>query len=165
MIAYSNFQEDNNIYKYDSDANTLSLVKKSSSPIDLKEAIVELVHAPSKDGTLIPLTIIRGKDTKLDGTAATLLYGYGGFNISITPSFSVSRLIWLEMGGTFAVANIRGGGEYGEDWHKAGMKANKQNVFDDICAAAGNMARTGMTPAASRTSRTSSTTCSGPGNS
>jgi len=132
MIAYSNFQEDNNIYKYDSDANTLSLVKKSSSPIDLKEAIVELVHAPSKDGTLIPLTIIRGKDTKLDGTAATLLYGYGGFNIPLEPYFSPSVAQWVKAGGIYVQAHLRGGGEYGQDWYDAGRLKNKQNVFDDM---------------------------------
>jgi dienelactone hydrolase len=93
------------------------------------------VRYPSKDGTEITMFLIRNKDAKPDGKNPVLLYGYGGFNVSLTPGFSSSRAVWLEQGGMIAIPNLRGGGEYGEDWHKAGMGANKQNVFDDYIAA------------------------------
>jgi prolyl oligopeptidase len=94
------------------------------------------VFYKSKDGTRIPMFITAKKGVKLDGQNPTLLYGYGGFNLSITPSFSVPNLVWMEMGGVYALATLRGGGEYGKAWHEAGMKQNKQNVFDDFIAAA-----------------------------
>jgi prolyl oligopeptidase len=90
----------------------------------------------SKDGTLIPIIITYKKGTEFNGKNPTILYGYGGFNVSQTPAFSISNALWLEMGGIYAVPNIRGGGEYGEKWHLAGTKMNKQNVFDDFISAA-----------------------------
>jgi prolyl oligopeptidase len=94
------------------------------------------VFYASQDGTRIPLFITHKRGLKLDGTNPTYLYGYGGFNVSLTPAFSIGNLVWMEMGGVYAQANLRGGGEYGEDWHQAGMKLKKQNVFDDFIAAA-----------------------------
>ena len=111
----------------------MSEVSYAFNPNDFE---TKQVFYPSKDGTKIPLFIMHKKGVKLDGSNPTLLYGYGGFNISLTPSFSVSRIMFMEQGGVYAIANLRGGGEYGEDWHKAGMLEKKQNVFDDFIAAA-----------------------------
>lgn len=136
FTVINNFQETGNIYKYDSDANTLTLHKKSIVPIDLKDCIVERLHAPSKDGTLVPMTVIRHPDTKLDGTAATLLYGYGGFNISLDPGFSAGIAEWVRAGGIYVSSNLRGGGEFGAEWYAQGCRDKKQNVFDDFAACA-----------------------------
>jgi prolyl oligopeptidase len=99
----------------------------------------------SKDGTRIPLFLVHRDNITLDGNNPTLLYGYGGFNISLTPGFQISRLAWLEMGGVLAVACLRGGGEYGEEWHQAGMKRRKHNVFDDFIACAEHLIEWGVT--------------------
>ena len=107
-----------------------------TSPADFSDVEVIRESAISKDSTKVPLNIIRKKGVKLDGTNPTLLYGYGGYGISLSPSFSFARKIWLDQGGVYVVANIRGGGEFGEDWHKAGNLTRKQNVFDDFAAAA-----------------------------
>ncbi|HUG93580.1 MAG TPA: prolyl oligopeptidase family serine peptidase, partial [Planctomycetaceae bacterium] len=98
--------------------------------------VTEQVFYASKDGTRVPMFLTYKKGLEKDGDNPTLLYGYGGFNIAMTPRFSISWLAWMEMGGVFAMANLRGGGEYGEEWHRAGTKLNKQNVFDDFIAAA-----------------------------
>jgi prolyl oligopeptidase len=103
------------------------------------------VFYPSKDGTQIPMFIVHKKGVAYDGTAPTYLYAYGGFNISLTPQFSVPLIAWLERGGVYAQPNLRGGGEYGEDWHSAGMLEKKQNVFDDFAAAAEYLIKTKVT--------------------
>ncbi len=145
LMTYDNFQESGNIYKYDSTTNELTPYRESNVPIDMKDCIVERVQATSKDGTKVPMTIIRGPDTKLDGTAATILYGYGGFNISLDPAFSTSIAQWVRAGGIYVQANLRGGGEYGQKWYEAGCKENKQNVFDDFAACAEHLIKSGYT--------------------
>jgi prolyl oligopeptidase len=106
------------------------------SPADFGNVEVVREFATSKDGTKIPMNILRLKKTKLDGNNPTLLYGYGGYGASLSPNFSAARIVWLEHGGVYVVANLRGGGEFGEEWHKAGSLTNKQNVFDDFAACA-----------------------------
>ncbi|MEI6508831.1 MAG: prolyl oligopeptidase family serine peptidase [Bacteroidota bacterium] len=124
------------IYHYDIASGEAKLYRQTEVKFNPDEFETKQIFYPSKDGTKIPMFIICKKGIKLDGTNPTMLYAYGGFNISMTPGFSVSRIMFLENGGVYAVANLRGGGEYGEDWHKAGMLDKKQNVFDDFIAAA-----------------------------
>ena len=124
------------IYHYDIASGEAKLYRQTEVKFNPDEFETKQIFYPSKDGTNIPMFIICKKGIKLDGTNPTMLYAYGGFNISMTPGFSVSRIMFLENGGVYAVANLRGGGEYGEDWHKAGMLDKKQNVFDDFIAAA-----------------------------
>ena len=107
-----------------------------TSPVSFADIEVTREFATSKDGTKIPLNIVRKKGTKLDGQNPTLLYGYGGYSISMSPNFDFTRRLWFDRGGVYVVANIRGGGEFGEEWHRAGNLTKKQNVFDDFAAAA-----------------------------
>jgi len=120
-----------------------ALAGRSPANFDDVEAVREM--ATSKDGTKIPLNIIRRKGTKLDGNNPVILYGYGGYGISLAPDFRASRRLWLDAGGVYAIANLRGGGEFGEEWHKAGNLAKKQNVFDDFIACAEFLVKTGYT--------------------
>ena len=136
FYSFSSFATPPSIYKYDLITGKSTLLRQAKVKFDPANYEVKQVFYSSKDGTKVPMFIAYKKGLKLDGNNPTLLYGYGGFNISLTPGFSVSRLMWMEMGGVFAVANLRGGGEYGDAWHRAGTKLQKQNVFDDFIAAA-----------------------------
>jgi prolyl oligopeptidase len=145
FYAYSSFITPPSIFRYDLTTGQSTLMRTARVDIDPSAFEVKQVFYASKDGTKIPMFITCRKGLKLDGTHPTLLYGYGGFNISMTPGFSVTRLAWVEMGGVYAVANLRGGGEYGEEWHLAGTKLKKQNVFDDFVAAAEWLIKNGYT--------------------
>lgn len=136
FYTFTSFTYPADIYLYDVEKQESTLFKKSEVKFNPNEYEAKQVFYKSKDGTSIPMFIVNKKGVVLNGNNPTLLYGYGGFNISMEPYFSISRLILLENGGVFAMPNIRGGGEYGEDWHHAGMLLNKQNVFDDFIAAA-----------------------------
>ncbi len=118
---------------------------RETSPVSFDDIEVVREFAPSKDGTKIPLNILRRKGTKLDGNNPTLLYAYGGYGISMTPGFDFTRRLWFDRGGVYVVANIRGGGEYGEEWHKAGNLTKKQNVFDDFIASEQYLIKQGYT--------------------
>lgn len=136
FYSYTSFTSPTTIYRYDPQAATSSIFKQPKVDFDPTKYETKQVFYNSKDGTRVPMFLTYKKGLKLDGQNPTLLYAYGGFDISLTPFFSVSNLVWLEMGGIYAQPNIRGGGEYGEDWHLAGTRAKKQNVFDDFIAAA-----------------------------
>jgi prolyl oligopeptidase len=133
---YTSFNTPGEIYKFDFTTKKSSLHYRPEVKFDPDDFEVKQEFYASKDGTKIPMFIVHKKGLRLNGKNPALLYGYGGFNISITPSFSTTRLAFFENGGVYAVANLRGGGEYGEEWHLAGTKMNKQNVFDDFIAAA-----------------------------
>jgi len=136
FYTFTSFVYPATIYKYDIASGKSDVFRKSDVKFNPDDFETKQVFYPSKDGTKIPMFLVYKKGLKLDGNNPTLLYGYGGFNVSLSPSFSTSRLILLENGGVYALANLRGGGEYGEKWHEAGKLFKKQNVFDDCIAAA-----------------------------
>lgn len=136
FYVYSSFSTPSTIYKYDIKTKKSSIFRKLNLPFDPSLFETKQVFFTSKDGTKVPMFITYKKGTKLDGNNPTMLYGYGGFNISLQPGFSSLLIPFLEKGGVYASANLRGGGEYGEKWHEQGTKLQKQNVFDDCIAAA-----------------------------
>ncbi|MBZ0207162.1 MAG: prolyl oligopeptidase family serine peptidase [Flavobacteriales bacterium] len=136
FYAFTSFTDPGSIFKYDYTTGKSELHYRPELKFDPDQFETEQEFYTSKDGTKVPMFIVHRKGLEKTGENPALLYAYGGFNISLTPSFSTSRMILLEQGGVFAMANLRGGGEYGEEWHKAGMKEKKQNVFDDFIAAA-----------------------------
>jgi prolyl oligopeptidase len=136
FFTFTSYNYPPTIFRYDIGEKKVTLFRSPKIPgFKPGDYEVKQVFYKSKDGTRVPMFVTHKKGIKLDGKNPTLLYGYGGFNVSETPSFSSTRIAWLEQGGVFAVANLRGGGEYGEKWHEAGMRLNKQNVFDDFIAA------------------------------
>jgi len=136
FYAFTSFLYPTTIFRYDFKSGATSVFKAPTIDFDPSRYETKQVFYTSKDGTRVPMFITYKKGLTLDGSNPTYLYGYGGFDISLTPSFSVAMLVWLEMGGVYAVPNLRGGGEYGEEWHQGGMHEKKQNVFDDFIAAA-----------------------------
>lgn len=145
FYSYTDFTTPTAIHRYDVASGESTLFQAACTDAQLAGIITEQVFVTSKDGTKVPMFIVRHRDAKLDGSHPTLLYGYGGFNQSMTPAYSSSRAVWLERGGIYAVANIRGGGEYGHAWHEAGTRLKKQNVFDDFIAAAEHLIAAGYT--------------------
>jgi prolyl oligopeptidase len=146
FYAFTSFLYPTTIFRYDFRTGESTVFRSPKiAGFDPSRYETRQVFYTSRDGTRVPMFITHRKGMALDGTNPTLLYAYGGFNVNITPAFSISNLAWLEMGGVYAVANLRGGSEYGEEWHQAGMLERKQNVFDDFIAAAEHLVRTGVT--------------------
>ncbi len=145
FYSFTSFAQPTTIYRYDLEKGEGSVFHAPEVAFDPSLYETKQVFYTSKDGTRVPMFITHRKGIKLDGSNPTYLYGYGGFNIPMTPSFSVANLVWLEMGGVYAMPNLRGGGEYGREWHQAGTKERKQNVFDDFIAAAEYLIREGYT--------------------
>ena len=143
--SFSNYNTPSTIYELDLESNRSKVYRESGVEFISDDYVSKQVFYSSKDGTRIPMMITHKKGLVLDGKNPTMLYGYGGFNISITPSFSTTNAFWLEQGGIYAVPNLRGGGEYGKRWHDAGTQLNKQNVFDDFISAAEYLIASGYT--------------------
>lgn len=135
-FSFTNYITPSSSYTFDVESGTVDKYWSPNINYDPSDYVSEQVFYTSKDGTEIPMIITHKKGLELNGENPTILYGYGGFNVSLTPSFSVANVVWLENGGVYAVPNLRGGGEYGKAWHNAGIKMKKQNVFDDFIAAA-----------------------------
>jgi prolyl oligopeptidase len=136
FYLFTGFTTPGTVYRYDVETGQSTVFREPEVDFDADAYVTEQVFFESKDGTRVPMFISHKKGLRRDGNTPTFLYGYGGFNVSLTPAFWVENLVWMEMGGIYAQPNLRGGGEYGKAWHEAGMKLNKQNVFDDFIAAA-----------------------------
>lgn len=143
--TFTNYTTAQTIYSYKPDAGQSDIYRRAGADFDSSQYVSEQVFYTSKDGTKVPMLINYKKGLKRDGTNPTILYGYGGFNVSLTPGFSLPNAVWMELGGVYAVPNLRGGGEYGKAWHDAGTQLHKQNVFDDFIAAAEYLQQEGYT--------------------
>jgi prolyl oligopeptidase len=136
FFSYTDFTTPTSIYRFDLKTGETTNINSPAVDIEPGDYVAKQVFFPSRDGTRIPMYIIHRRDVTLDGRLPVVLYGYGGFNVSLLPRYSTSRMAWLSAGGVYASANLRGGGEFGEDWHESGTKLNKENVFDDFISAA-----------------------------
>ncbi len=145
FFSFTSYTTPSRVYRYDFDTRSSAVWRSPRVAFDPEDYETTQVWVTSRDGTRLPMFISHRRGVRRNGDNPVLLYGYGGFNISLTPSFSVANLVWMEMGGIYAVPNLRGGGEYGEEWHRAGTKLEKQNVFDDFIAAAGWLVDNGYT--------------------
>jgi prolyl oligopeptidase len=145
FFTFNSFTYPPTVFKYSFDDDDCMEIESPHIEFEFSQFSTDQVFVRSKDGTMVPMFLVSNRDIPKNNSNPTLLYGYWGFNISITPNFLISRLVWLELGGTIAVANLRGGGEYGEDWHQAGSVLNKQNVFDDMIACAEYLIEDGFT--------------------
>lgn len=135
-FSFTNYNTPTSIYTFNVDTGKTELYRKPAIDFNESDYVSNQIFYKSKDGTKVPMIITHKKGIELNGQNPTILYGYGGFNVSLTPSFSITNAVWMELGGILAVPNLRGGGEYGRKWHDAGTKMQKQNVFDDFIAAA-----------------------------
>ena len=147
-FTFNSFIHPPTVFQYSFAENRCAKIQEPTIEFDFSRYNTDQVFVKSKDGTRIPMFMVHNPDVPKNKKNPALLYGYGGFNISLTPNFFISRLVWLELGGTLAVANLRGGGEYGEDWHQAGSRQKKQNVFDDMIACAEFLTTNGYTSSA-----------------
>ena len=145
FFNYTSFTTPARSYRVDLGSGKRDVWFEPKLPVDVSNIDVKQVWYTSKDGTKVPMFLVHKKGIKLDGTRPTLLYGYGGFNLSMTPTFNVLAVLWADLDGVYAVANLRGGGEFGETWHKAAMYEKKQNTFDDFIAAAEYLQKNGYT--------------------
>jgi len=145
FFGFTSFLHPTTIFRHDLETGISRVFRAPRVGFDAGAYLTEQLFYRSRDGTRIPIFVTRRRDLPLDGSNPVLMHGYGGFNVSLTPVFSVVNLVWLELGGIYAVPNLRGGGEYGEDWHRAGMLERKQNVFDDFIAAAEFLVERGYT--------------------
>ncbi len=145
FYCFTGYTTPSTIFRYDTETGESRVFRQSSVDFDRERYETRQVFIRSQDGTRVPMFLTHRKGLRLDGTNPTYLFGYGGFNTSVTPSFGVTSLVWMERGGIYAVANLRGGGEYGEEWHQAGSRKSKQNTFDDFIAAAAWLVANGYT--------------------
>jgi prolyl oligopeptidase len=145
FLSWTDFTTPRTVLRLDTTTGAVSPLRAGKPAIDADRFVTRQVFYTSRDGTRVPLHIVHRKDLVLDGQQPTVLYGYGGFNVSLMPAFSAARMAWIDAGGVYAQANLRGGGEYGEAWHLGGTRLNKQNVFDDFIAAAEWLIANGIT--------------------